>query len=243
MNDLGQYQAVIFDLDGVLANTAEAHFKAWKEVFDAFLVNRFGQGVRRFDREDYRDFVDGLPRHDGIRSFARSRTVELKESAVERLGELKNRRYHRLLEAGEFEVIDDSIEVVRGLDRQGVVLGVASSSKNAKRVLDALQIADLFSVRADGVTLQEQGLRGKPQPDLFIYAVDRLGVRRQHCAVVEDARSGVEAGKAGGFGLVVGLGSDKEHCHELRDAGADVAVTSLRDIYMDEGAGISSRRP
>ncbi len=243
MRRLEEKQAVIFDLDGVLADTAEAHFRAWKEVFDAFLVNRFGQSVRRFDREDYRQFVDGKPRQEGIRSFARSRTVELKESAVQRLGDLKNQSYHGYLDRGEFEVIEDSLEVVRRLDRMGVAMAVASSSKNAERVLEALGIAALFKVRADGVTLEAEGLRGKPHPDLFIYAADRLGIRRRGCAVVEDARSGVEAGKAGGFGWVIGLGADEEHCRQLEEAGADVAVTRLTELMGGEDAGIWRQNP
>lgn len=228
--------AVIFDLDGVLTDTAVTHRAAWKEVFDEFLARRVGDDFTPFTERDYRRYVDGLPRFDGIRRFLASRNVELPEGRADdepgfdtvfALGMEKNRRFHRRLAAGQIEVFDDSVECLRRLREAGLRLGLVSSSRNAKTVLKLVGIDHLFSARVDGVTLAEENLRGKPDPEMFLVAARRLGTAPERTAVVEDAESGVQAGKAGGFALVVGMAARREDRKALLEHGADVVVEGL----------------
>lgn len=241
MNDVYQlsrrdYDAVIFDLDGVITDTAKTHFRAWKEVFDECLRRLEGEDYIPFSQLDYQRFVDGKPRHDGIRSFLSSRGVTLAEGpekaspgydSVGALGAEKNRRYQQRLVRGEIDILRDSLELVRQLRRAGFALGLVSSSRNAALVLELLAIDTYFDVRVDGITLAEDGMRGKPAPDMFVDAARRLGVPPKRAVVVEDAESGVEAGRAGGFGLVIGLAADDDQRQTLRDKGAHIAVDSL----------------
>lgn len=229
--------AVIFDLDGVITDTAVTHRAAWKEVFDEFLVRYRGDDFAPFTERDYRRFVDGKPRFDGIRSFLASRDIALSEGTeddapgfdtVYALGMEKNRRYQTRLAAGEIDVFDDSVECARRLRDRGIDLGLVSSSRNAKMVLELVGIEHLFSARVDGVTLAEKNLRGKPDPEMFVEAVRRLGTTPPRAAVVEDAESGVQAGRAGKFALVVGLAPDEKDRRALLEHGADVAVKSLK---------------
>ena len=229
--------AVIFDLDGVLTDTATAHRAAWKELFDEFLRRRFGPNFEPFSQSDYRRWVDGKPRFDGIRSFLASRKIELPEGSpsdaagfdsVYALGREKNRRYHEHLEGGEVEVFEDSVDCARRLLQAGLALGLVSSSRNAKLVLELAGLDELFSTRVDGLTLAEEGLKGKPDPQIFVEAARRLGATPDRTAIVEDAESGVQAGKAGAFALVVGIARGDEERRSLLEHGADVVVETLK---------------
>lgn len=229
------FDAAIFDLDGVVTDTASAHMAAWKEVFDEFLQRR-GSDERPFSTRNYRQYVDGLPRFDGIRSFLKSRGIELPEGTqddppgfdtVYALGHEKNRRYHRHLEGGEIEIFDDTVALIRRLRDEGLKTGLVSSSRNARRVLEITGLDELFDTRVDGTTLAELGLDGKPAPDMFLEAARRLDASPERSIVVEDAESGVAAGKAGEFGLVIGLSEDEDDRRRLEEAGADVAVSSM----------------
>lgn len=230
------YDAVIFDLDGVITDTASVHRRAWKEVFDEVLRRRLGDDVRPFGPDDYTRYVDGKPRFDGIRSFLESRQIELPEDSdddcsgletVAGIGREKNRRYRRRLADGEAVVFDDSVTLVRRLAEAGFGIGLVSSSRNAGFVVELLGIDQLFEVRVDGQTLAEKDMAGKPAPEMFVEAARRLGAKPKRAVVVEDAESGVEAGRAGGFGLVIGLSDDADRRRTLLERGADVAVESL----------------
>lgn len=237
------YDGAIFDLDGVITDTAVAHLHAWKEVFDELVRRRLGEDARPFSEDDYRRRVDGKPRFEGIRSFAASRGIELPKGSpddppgydtVFAVGRHKNRLYRRYLEQGQLEVLDDSVEFARNLQCTGVALGLVSSSRNAAAVLEITGLQELFEVRVDGETLARLDLQGKPAPDMFVEAARRLGVCARRCLVVEDAEAGVEAGRAGGFALVVGLSEDAGQRRRLLEAGADVAVATLAELQLED---------
>lgn len=233
-----RFDAVLFDLDGVLTSTAAIHAEAWKRMFDAYLAPR-GQPPFDIDR-DYKRYVDGKPRYEGVRSFLRSRGIELPageasepphDRTVAGLGNQKDALVKQAIEAGRVESFPSSIQWVRRLRDAGLKLGVVSSSRNCGPVLRAAKIDELFAVRVDGETLIEMNLRGKPAPDSFLKAAELLGVPPARAVVVEDALSGVEAGRAGKFGLVIGV--DREgHGEALRQHGADVVVSDLSEMLV-----------
>jgi trehalose 6-phosphate phosphatase len=240
--DLRTMQAVIFDLDGVVTRTAEVHAEAWKQLFDEYLAaraRRLGEPFRPFDRSsDYRRFVDGKPRYEGVASFLGSRGIELpfgsSEDPEERetvcgLGNRKNRYFQEALARRGVDPYPSTLELIAALRRRGVRTAIVSSSRNCAAVLEAAGIRELFDAKVDGVDAAELGLPGKPDPAVFIDAARRLGVDPAHAAVVEDAIAGVEAGRRGGFGLVVGV--DREAQFEaLVAAGADVVVGDLGEL-------------
>lgn len=221
-----EFDAVVFDLDGVITDTAELHFQAWKEVFDEKL-KEVGED-RPFEREDYLRFVDGMPRQEGVESFLRSRGLSLKKS--EEIGARKNEKFQELLEQGKAEVFGGAKDLVEQLLRQGIKTALVSSSRNAKRVLEALKLDHLFDERVDGESLEALNLRGKPAPDLFLEALGRLRVRPDRAVVIEDARSGVEAGRAGGFRLVIGVAREERDRRALLARGADLTVGDLSEL-------------
>lgn len=235
------YDAVIFDLDGVVTRTAEVHSSAWKRLFDEYLEKRAGGGNwKPFDDRDYRRYVDGKPRYDGVRSFLESRGINLRygdpEDGPEKetvcgLGNRKNRYFNDLLEQNGVEVYEPAVHLIRELRSSGFKTAVVSSSKNCAAVLEAAGIPDLFDDRVDGVYVQEAGLQGKPSPDIFLAAADRLDVEPERAVVLEDAVSGVKAGRAGGFGLVVGV-DRTGHGDDLRENGADVVLTDLSAVTV-----------
>lgn len=237
--------AILFDLDGVITRTGKLHAAAWKEMFDAFLRERGereGEDVRPFELPlDYTRHVDGRLRQDGVRGFLASRGIELPEGDVDDppsaetvhgLGNRKNELVVALIAAGGAEVYDSSVEVVRRARDAGLRTAVVSASKNCQAVLASVGIEDLFEVRVDGVVAAREGLPGKPAPDTFLAAAARLGLEPARCAVVEDAISGVEAGRAGRFGWVVGVDRE-DHRDALADAGADLVVQDLAEL-MEE---------
>jgi len=238
------YEAVLFDLDGVLTATAKVHAVCWKKMFDAFLRQRArenGEPFRPFDIEtDYKTYVDGKLREEGVRSFLASRGIQLPDgdpgdpadrTTVWGLGNRKNEAVNQVIASQGVEVYEDSVAWVRRLRSQGIKTGVVSSSKNCGAVLEAAAIADLFAVRVDGEVASRLKLPGKPAPDTFLKAAEELGVAPERVVVVEDAISGVQAGRRGGFGLVIGV--DRQGDPEaLRKNGADFVVAGLGELLQ-----------
>jgi len=235
-------RACLFDLDGVLTQTAKVHAAAWKEAFDGYLwqrAERTGDDFVPFDAiADYDSFVDGKPRADGTRSFLQSRQIDLPEGdaddppdaeTVQGVGNRKNDIVLRRIRDDGVQAYDGSVAYVRAARDAGLGRAVVSSSTNCRDVLVAADIEDLFEQRIDGVVAQERQLRGKPAPDTFLAGAEALGVPAAQAAVFEDALAGVEAGRAGGFGFVIGV--DREgQAEALREHGADLVVTDLAEL-------------
>lgn len=241
MGELDGYDAVLFDLDGVITSTAEQHFASWKEMFDDFLqrrAERLDEAFRPFERDDYHRFVDGMPRYDGVRRFLESRGVQLDEGGpedppgaetVRSLGDRKNELVNAMIRDEGVTVYEGTVALLRQLWARGIKTAVVSSSRNTTTVLDAAGLGDRFDTRVDGVVAAELGLAGKPSPATFLAAADRLGVPPQKAVVIEDALAGVEAGRRGGFGLVVGVDRVGQ-AEALQAAGADVVVADLAEL-------------
>ncbi len=234
--------ACLFDLDGVLTETAKVHAAAWKEMFDAFLLDRSkqtGEPFRPFEiSTDYAQHVDGRLRQDGVRGFLTSRGIALLEGSVDDpptaetvhgLGTRKNELVLDLIRRRGVDVYEGSVRFVEAVRDAGLRRAVVSASKNCQEVLAVAGIEHLFEVRVDGIVAQESGLRGKPAPDTFLAAATALGVAPACCAVFEDALAGVEAGRAGSFGLVVGVDRVGQAA-ALRSHGADMVVTDLSEL-------------
>ncbi len=241
-----QVTACLFDLDGVLTRTASIHAAAWKQMFDGFLRDRSkrtGEPFVPFDAgDDYDAYVDGKQRLDGTRGFLQSRGIELPEGdpsdppgapTVHGLSNRKNELVLRLFDEGHIEVFDGSVRYVRAVRAAGLATAVVSSSANTAQVLDAVRIADLFDARIDGVVAAERHLAGKPAPDMFLAGAAAVGAAPATAAVFEDALAGVEAGRAGGFALVVGVDRVGQ-ADELRHHGADVVVDDLSQLLEPE---------
>ncbi len=235
-------RACLFDLDGVLTQTATAHAAAWKEMFDAFLrarADKTGEPFVPFDPVvDYRAYVDGKPRYDGVRSFLASRGIELPEVApnnsegvetIRGLGDRKNELVREMIHRVGVTTFEGSVRYVLAARQAGLHRAVVSASENTREVLAAAGISDLFEVRIDGVVAREEGLRGKPAPDTFLAAARELGVVPDEAAVFEDALAGVEAGRAGRFGFVVGV-DRTGRAEALRGHGADIVVSDLAEL-------------
>ena len=231
-------RACLFDLDGVLTDTASVHAAAWKQLFDEYLRRREGEGFRPFDvQSDYGPYVDGKPRLEGTRSFLASRGIELPEGTpddgadTETLWGLSTRK-NDLVQVK----ITEGVEVCPGSRRYlaavrdaGLSTAVVSSSANAEQILRVTGLAAFIDHRVDGVTARARGLPGKPAPDTFLAAAADLDVDRSAAVVFEDALAGVQAGRAGGFGAVVGV-DRLDQAAALREHGADVVVTDLADL-------------
>jgi beta-phosphoglucomutase family hydrolase len=230
--------AVLFDLDGVLTQTAKVHAAAWTEVFDAFLADR--GDPEPFRPSDYAAYVDGRLRQDGVREFLASRGISLPEGSADDpasadtvfgVGNRKNERFLRRLEQEGVERYEGSVRFLDAVRAAGLRTGVVSASRNCAAVLEAADLQDRFDVRVDGEVADDRGLRGKPAPDTFLAAADALGVPPAQAAVVEDAVAGVQAGRQGGFGWVVGVdrvGADQ--ADQLRAQGADRVVRDLSEL-------------
>ena len=234
--------AVIFDTDGVITDTASVHAAAWKRLFDDHLRERAGRSGGSFEPfdadRDYRRYVDGKPRYDGVRAFLDSRGIDIPwgdpadppdRETVCGLGNLKNGYFLDHLQEFGADPYPSTVGFVRELRARGVKTGVISASRNMRQVLEAAGVADLFDVMVDGVVAEELGLPGKPDPAVFLQAARLLGVEPSRAAVVEDALAGVEAGKRGRFGLVIGV-DRTGHADELAAAGADVVVGDLGEL-------------
>jgi beta-phosphoglucomutase family hydrolase len=234
--------ACLFDLDGVLTQTAKVHAAAWKETFDSFLRERAkktGEAFKEFDIEaDYDEYVDGLPRYDGVRNFLKSRGIELPEGnpddppteeTICGIGNRKNELVLKLIKEHGVEPYEGSVRYVKAARDAGLRRAVVSSSTNCRDVLMAAGIEDLFEARIDGVVAEREHLKGKPAPDTFLAGAKALGVPPAQAAVFEDALAGVQAGRAGDFGYVVGVDRVGQ-AEALKAHGADVVVKDLDEL-------------
>jgi beta-phosphoglucomutase family hydrolase len=235
-------RACLFDLDGVLTDTASVHRRAWKEMFDAYLsarAQRTGDRFLPFDIDaDYESYVDGKKREDGVRAFLESRGITLPEGApddgadaetVNGLGNRKNELFQQRLQCDGVDVFDGSRRYLEAVSAAGLRVAVVSSSANTREVLDITGLARFVEVRVDGVTMRDEGIAGKPAPDSFLHAAQLLETAPDHAAVFEDALAGVAAGHAGHFGVVIGV-DRVGHAEDLRHNGADVVVTDLAEL-------------
>ncbi|MGH7884986.1 MAG: HAD family hydrolase [Thermodesulfobacteriota bacterium] len=237
-----KFKAVLFDLDGVLTTTEKIHFSCWKKMFDDFLLSYSDTNKIKFVpfdiNQDYLKYVDGKPRYEGVRDFLASRTIDIPqgshnsppdEISVCGLGNRKNELFNQTVKNEPVELYESSINLVRHLKSEGFKLAVVSSSRNCKAVLASAGIQNLFEVVVDGITAEKLGLSGKPRPDTYIEASKTLDIDPKSAVVVEDASSGVKAGKNGNFGLVIGI-ARKENSNELKINGADIVVKDLKEI-------------
>ncbi|WP_425905326.1 HAD family hydrolase [Nitrobacter sp. TKz-YC02] len=237
-----QYDAVLFDLDGVVTDTAGLHAKCWKQMFDEYLQKRSrhsGEAFRPFDlAADYRLYVDGKPRFDGVRDFLRSRGIQLHEGnpddpaeveTVCGLGNRKNDLINQIIADVGVEPYQGTVQFIHQLRRNGFKIAVVTSSHNCTAVLQIAQLDDFFEVRVDGDTIDAQGLSGKPAPDTFLIAAKLLGADPARSVVIEDAISGVQAGVNGNFGLVIGI-AHKGNTEELKRHGAHLVVQDLAEL-------------
>ncbi|HOK35214.1 MAG TPA: trehalose-phosphatase [Candidatus Pacearchaeota archaeon] len=234
------FEAVIFDLDGVITDTAIIHFKAWKEVFDEYLKQN-EKNFKEFTKNDYFSYIDGKPRAEGVKSFLESRNIHLplglpNDSSLNEtiwgIGNKKNEKYLEILRKEGVKIIPQTVQFIKKLKNSDIKIGVISSSKNCQEVLKLAGLNKIFNTRVDGKTLEKFGLKGKPNSDVFYLAAKNLKTIPGKCVVVEDAISGVQAGRNGGFGLVIGLASGKKKT-DLFLAGADIVVKDLSQINLN----------
>ena len=240
------FDSVIFDLDGVVTQTALVHAQAWKEAFDAYLrlrEKRDAEPFREFTHEgDYLPYVDGKPRYEGVKSFLESRGIAIAygdpsdtsdKETICGIGNSKNEQFRKVLKEQGAQVFSSTIDFIKILKSAGIHVGVASSSKNCQPILQAAGIEELFETRIDGVVSAELGLKGKPEGDIFIKAAENVGSSPAVSVVVEDAVSGVQAGRNGSFGFVLGVARENNEA-ELLANGADCVVRDLADITIDD---------
>ncbi|HEX5095787.1 MAG TPA: beta-phosphoglucomutase family hydrolase [Acidimicrobiia bacterium] len=238
-------RACLFDLDGVLTQTARVHAAAWKEMFDQYLsdrARRVGGDLRPFSLpDDYARYVDGKLREDGVRAFLASRNIDLPDGSaddppsaetVAGLATRKNELLLEMIDAGGVDVYASSVRFVEAVRDARLPRAVVSASKNCRAILEAAHIDHLFDARVDGVVAAQRNLRGKPAPDMFLAAAALLDVAPQHAAVFEDALAGVEAGRSGGFGCIVGV-DRVDQTAALRSHGADIVVSDLGELLED----------
>ena len=244
---IDRLDAVIFDMDGVVTDTAQTHARSWKRVFDDFLharSERTGEIFLPFGDEDYLRYVDGKPRYDGAESFLSSRRITLERGAssdppghntVCALGNLKDREFERAVKKEGVQPFESTVTLIRSLRSHGIRVALISSSRHAKTLLAAASITDLFDAIIDGRHAEALGLPGKPDPAIFLAAARQLAVEPSRAAVVEDALAGVEAGHRGGFCLVIGVDRSLQ-ADALREHGADVVVSDLADLELRSAA-------
>ncbi|HJQ45456.1 MAG TPA: beta-phosphoglucomutase family hydrolase [Amycolatopsis sp.] len=238
--------ACLFDLDGVLTGTAALHREAWKQTFDEFLRGyrgaQHGADVSPFTDEDYVRYVDGRPRADGVRQFLASRDITLPEGesddtvdkpTVNGVGNRKNELVLRIIAERGVNPYPGSVRFLEAAEKAGLAIAVVTSSANGASVLDAAGLTHFVHARVDGIVIRDGGLRGKPAPDSFLAGAKALGVTPDRAAVFEDALAGVEAGRAGRFGYVVGV-NRADQAGELRAHGADIVVDDLADLLGDD---------
>jgi len=236
------FQSVIFDLDGVVTKTAKVHAHAWKKTFDEYLRLRTERDSEPFNeftyQHDYLNYVDGKPRYQGVKNFLESRGIHLPfgdpsdstdKETICGIGNKKNKLFNELLQKEGAEVFESTIRLIKSLKENGIKIGVASSSKNCLPILKSVNIEHLFETRVDGVVSAELNLKGKPEGDIFVTAAKNLDTLPENSVVVEDASSGVEAGRNGGFGLVLGVSRENNET-ELAKYGADIVVPDLAEI-------------
>ncbi|MCF8231266.1 MAG: beta-phosphoglucomutase family hydrolase [Bacteroidales bacterium] len=240
------FTAVIFDLDGVITQTAAVHSAAWKKMFDEYLKERkakYNETFQEFTHQhDYLNYVDGKPRYEGVASFLESRGISIpygdpsddpEKETICGLGNRKDRAFNETLKSGGVKVFPSTTAFIKELHANNIRTGVASSSKNCKNVLEAAGLDHLFETRVDGTVSSQLNLKGKPEPDIFTQACDNLGVAYEDTVIVEDAVSGVQAGKNGRFGLVLGIAREKNF-HELKKHGADIVISDMDEISIED---------
>lgn len=241
-----EFDAIVFDLDGVITDTASVHASAWKKLFDEFLKQysqEKGVGFVPFDKEsDYLDHVDGKPRYKGVEDFLTSRGITLEygdpddppeKNTICGLGNKKNLAFNQILQEEGVKVFDSTVSLINEAISVGLKIGIISSSKNCEMVLKKAGLYDLFEARVDGVIAAQRGLRGKPYPDVFWSASEELGVAQERTVVVEDAISGVTAGSKGGFGLVIGI--DRTGIGDkLLANGADIVIKDMEEVDIED---------
>lgn len=251
MIEPSRFDAFAFDLDGVVTKTAAVHAAAWKRTFDELLARRARGGPwRPFDVEgEYRRYVDGKPRRDGIRAFLEARGIALPEGSpddpattetVHGLAARKNRYFLDHLDARGVEVHPDAVRLLARVRARGLKTAVVSASESCGPVVAAARLTAQFDVRVDGLDIARCHLRGKPAPDTFVEAARRLATVPARCVVLEDAIAGVQAGRAGAFGLVIGVDRVGQ-ADALRRAGADLVVTTLDDVELAPAGGSEAR--
>ncbi len=239
------FKAAIFDMDGVVTNTAAVHSAAWKEMFDAYLRSWAaiqGKPFAEFTLDgDYLAYVDGRPRYNGVERFLKSRGIELPRGnpddppgieTVCGLGNRKNVIFKQILERDGVRTFESTVLLMREMIQRGIKIGLATSSFNSGVVLGKTGTTELFETVVDGVVSAKRGLKGKPEPDIFSATAGNLGVPNAEAIVIEDAISGVQAGAKGGFALVVGIAREGDG-HELRRNGADVVVRDLSETSLE----------
>ena len=237
-----KFDAVLFDLDGVITATAKVHAACWKKMFDEYLEKRAkekGEPFEPFEIEtDYRLYVDGKPRFDGVRDFLQSRGIRLPEGThddppktetVGGLGNHKSDLINEVIDSVGVDTYEGTVALARQIRNEGIKIAVVTSSQNCAAVLKAARIEDLFEVKVDGNVIHDLHLSGKPAPDSYLEGAKRLGVEPQRAVVVEDAISGVQAGRNGKFGLVIGVDRNG-NAEELKENGADIVVKDLGEF-------------
>lgn len=236
VTQLTSSKAILFDLDGVITPTAEVHMRAWARLFTDYLSLK-GAGPAYTD-DDYLRYIDGKPRYDGVRSFLASRGITLENGAPEDspeletvcgLGNRKNDTFNAELTETGVQAYPGSVEFLNAAVESGLRVAVVSSSRNAVPVLTAAGLLDRFETVVDGLVAADNGIAGKPAPDTYLYAAELLGLTAAECVVVEDAHSGVQAGRDGNFGLVIGVSREASH-EELMSSGADTVVDDLAEL-------------
>jgi beta-phosphoglucomutase family hydrolase len=241
-----EFDAAIFDMDGVITQTAAVHSLAWKRMFDEYLRARAIARREPFEEfthaYDYRTYVDGRPRYQGVEAFLKSRGIILpfgtpedssEQETVCGLGNRKNAHFNRIIESAGVVVYESTIALIHSLRAHGVRVGLATSSKNSAVILSKTHTASLFGTVVDGIVSETQGLKGKPEPDIFTTAARNLGVPCARAIVIEDAVSGVQAGARGGFALVIGVARENNMA-ELRENGADLVVRDLDETSLEK---------
>lgn len=238
------FEAVIFDMDGVITQTASVHSKVWKLMFDDYLrlreINNNELFIEFTHLNDYLKFVDGKPRFMGVKSFLTSRGISIPygnpndsphTETICGLGNKKNELFNDIINQEGVEVFQSSINFIKELKTKNIRIGVATSSSNCNLILEKAGIMNLFETRVDGIVSRNFSLKGKPEPDIFKKACDNLGVSYIKSVIIEDAVSGVQAGMKGNFGLVIGVARENNE-NELRKNGADIVVKDLSEIKI-----------
>jgi len=239
------FDAVVMDLDGVITDTASLHERAWKRMFDAFLAARAplaGEDHRPFANEDYRRFVDGMPRFDGAMRFLTSRGITVAAEEAHSLAAQKDDDFQELLAQQGALLLPGSLSLLVALRRAGFRTAIVSASRNCGAVLSRAGLTEFFDATVDGVVAAELGLPGKPDPAVYLEAAERLRTPPERSVVVEDALAGVEAGRGGGFGLVIGV-DRAGHGQELLDHGADIIVPDLEGVEVAPSSAMEGHLP
>lgn len=236
-----ELKGVIFDLDGVITKTADVHFTAWQRIFVEFLKSKGAPATFTYE-DDYVPYVDGKPRYKGVESFLESRGFELPygeitdragKETICGIGNRKNEVFREVIQQEGVSFYEGTINFINELKAENIQMGVASSSKNCQFILETVGLAKEFETIVDGVVSQEMGLKGKPEPDIFTIAAKNMGLKPANCVVVEDAISGVKAGRKGNFGLVLGVTRTGD-INALKTNGADIVVEDISEISLKE---------